>query len=77
MVEIIADEPVGNRRLRGYGFDRRVVCRGGYLSPLNKSPKALLEDEMGILQSFSRARRLPDTGAIDRGFRPVAKLPSE
>ncbi|MEZ5992045.1 MAG: SUMF1/EgtB/PvdO family nonheme iron enzyme [Planctomycetota bacterium] len=59
------------------GFDRRVVRGGGFLSPLNKSPKALLEDEMGILQSFSRARRLPDTGAIDRGFRPVAKLPTD
>ena len=59
------------------GFDQRVVRGGGYLSPFIKVPKPILEDERGNLQAFARARRLPDTGASDLGFRPAAKPPTD
>jgi serine/threonine protein kinase/formylglycine-generating enzyme required for sulfatase activity len=57
------------------GSDRRVVRGGSFLSPYRKKPAESGEDEPGNLQSYARARRLPDTGSADRGFRAAAKVP--
>ena len=55
--------------------DRRVVRGGSVLSPVVREPKPTGDDEPSHLQSYARARRLPNTGAKDLGFRPVAKPP--
>jgi serine/threonine protein kinase/formylglycine-generating enzyme required for sulfatase activity len=57
--------------------DYRVVRGGSYRSPLNRKPKPMIEDERSNMQTYARARRLPETGADDLGFRPVAKPPAE
>ena len=60
------------------GFDKRVVRGGSFLSPIAKTPKAnIMDTDPGNLQAYARARRLPDTGAVDRGFRPAAGVPAE
>ena len=59
------------------GVDRRVVRGGSYLSPFRAQPKPTGDDDPCDLQAFARARRLPETGAADRGFRPAAKPPQE
>ncbi|MBZ0136982.1 MAG: SUMF1/EgtB/PvdO family nonheme iron enzyme [Planctomycetes bacterium] len=57
--------------------DRRVVRGGSVLSPVVREPKPTGDEDPSHLQAFARARRLPNTGANDRGFRPVAKPPNE
>lgn len=57
--------------------DRRVVRGGSVLSPIVREPRPIAEDEPAHLQTYARARRLPETGAGDRGFRPVAPPPAD
>ena len=51
------------------GGNRRVVRGGSFLTPVNTAAKPAGDDEPCDLRSFFRGRRLPDTGAADRGFR--------
>lgn len=57
--------------------DRRVVRGGSVLSPVVREPKPTGDEDPGHLQAYARARRLPNDGAKDRGFRPVAKPPQD
>ncbi|MCA8916671.1 MAG: SUMF1/EgtB/PvdO family nonheme iron enzyme [Planctomycetes bacterium] len=57
--------------------DYRVVRGGSYKSPLNRKPKPVLEDERSNMQTYARAKRLPEKGADDLGFRPVARPPAD
>jgi serine/threonine protein kinase/formylglycine-generating enzyme required for sulfatase activity len=59
------------------GAERRAVRGGSFQSRVLRDPKRLEDDDPSELRSFGRARRLPNTGTDDRGFRPAARLPKD
>lgn len=59
------------------GAERRAVRGGSFMSRVSRDPKRLEDEDPSELRSYGRARRLPNTGAEDRGFRPAARLPRE
>ncbi len=59
------------------GAERRAVRGGSFQSRVLRDPKRLEDDDPSELRSYGRARRLPNTGTDDRGFRPAARLPKD
>lgn len=55
--------------------ERRVVRGGSFQSSATSPAKPTSEDAPSDLRVFQRGRALPQSGALDRGFRCAAKVP--
>jgi len=67
---LAAENPV--TEAKPAGADRRVVRGGSYLSPYRSKPDVGKADGPCDLSAAFRGRRVPASGAVDRGFRCVA-----